>query len=214
MAGAGDELAAGAGNRSRLRASDADREQVADLLKAAFVQGRLTRDEFDLRIAQVFASRTYVDLVTLTADLLADLAKAQPEPAREPDSKKLIRRGTAVGAGAGMMIPAVLIMATGGPPVVAVFAGVLVSALIAVLLAGFLTLLSWVLDRDSGRQLSQGPPPSAHGKASADSAGSPPQISPEPPHTVDAVRSRRPFPRLPGLPAGPGPRPGPRATAA
>ena len=45
MAGPGDEIAAGAGGRSYLRASHADREQVIDVLKAAFVQGRLTKDE-------------------------------------------------------------------------------------------------------------------------------------------------------------------------
>jgi Domain of unknown function (DUF1707) len=45
----GDEIAAGAG-RSLLRASHAEREQVIGLLKAAFVQGRLAMDEFDLRV--------------------------------------------------------------------------------------------------------------------------------------------------------------------
>ena len=34
---------------SRLRASDADREQVIDTLKVAFAQGRLTKEELDLR---------------------------------------------------------------------------------------------------------------------------------------------------------------------
>ena len=43
MAGTGDEIAAGAGDRGRLQASHADREQVIHVLKAAFVQGRLTR---------------------------------------------------------------------------------------------------------------------------------------------------------------------------
>ena len=213
MAGSGDELAAGAGDRDRLRASDADREQVAAALEAAFVQGRLTKDEFDLRVSQVFASRTYADLDALTADIPAVLAKPQPpEPARQPDSKKLIQRGTAVGAGAGLVIPAVLIMVVGGPAggppraVLAVVAGVVLSALIAVLMAGFLTLLSWVLDRDSSKQPSQGPPPSARGQgyqrlASADPTGSPSQVSQEPPHTVEAGRSRFPRSRLPSLPA-------------
>lgn len=205
---AGDELAAGTGNRGRLRASDADREQVVEVLEAAFVQGRLTMDEFALRVTQAYASRTYADLDVLTADIPVRPAKARPpEPAREPDRKKLIRRGTAAGAGAGMVIPAVAITAAGGTPAFALAFGILLSALMAVLLPGFLTLLSRFLDRDSGRQLSQGPPPGAHGQASARPAGSPPQISPEPPHTVDAVRSRRLSPRLPGVLAGPGLRP-------
>ena len=41
-----------------VRASHADREQVIDALKAAFVQGRLTEDEFDARAGQAFASQT------------------------------------------------------------------------------------------------------------------------------------------------------------
>ena len=41
MAGPGDEKAAAAAGRGHLRASHADREQVIDVLKAAFVQGRL-----------------------------------------------------------------------------------------------------------------------------------------------------------------------------
>src|SRR5260370_26821823 len=36
--------------RGRLRASHADREQVIDTLKDAFVHGRLTKDEFDARV--------------------------------------------------------------------------------------------------------------------------------------------------------------------
>src|SRR5216110_986159 len=43
----GNEMAAGATGRGRLRASHADREHVIAMLKAAFVQGRLTKDELD-----------------------------------------------------------------------------------------------------------------------------------------------------------------------
>jgi hypothetical protein len=49
MSGPGDEVA-GAGGHGRPRASHAYREQVIGMLKAAFVQGRLDRDEFDLRV--------------------------------------------------------------------------------------------------------------------------------------------------------------------
>jgi hypothetical protein len=77
MAGPGDEMAAAAAGRGHLRASHADREQVIGTLKAAFVQGRLTRDEFDLRVGRAFASRTYAELAALTADLPAGLAEAR-----------------------------------------------------------------------------------------------------------------------------------------
>jgi hypothetical protein len=205
VAGSGDELAAGAGDHSRLRASDADREQVITVLKSAFVQGRLTRDELYLRATQVFASRTYADLDALTADIPAGLAKPQPpEPSREAESKKLIRRGTAVGAGAGLVIPVLTTMVVGAPPVVGVVLGVVCGALIAVLLPGFLTLLSRVFDTDFSSQPSQGPPPSARGqgyqrRASADPTGSPSQINQEPPHTVEVGRRRLPRPQLPSL---------------
>ena len=61
--------------RGRLRAADADREQVVAALQAAFVQGRLDKDELDARVGQAFASRTYAELAALTADL-----PAGPEP--------------------------------------------------------------------------------------------------------------------------------------
>ena len=90
MAGPGDEIAAGAGDRGRLRASHADREQVIEVLKAAFVQGRLDRDEFDLRIGRALASRTCADLTALTADITpARLTRARPPgSARKSASKK------------------------------------------------------------------------------------------------------------------------------
>ena len=69
MAGLGDEMAAATPGRGRLRASNADREQVIGALKVAFVEGRLTEDEFDARLGQVYASRTYAELAEVTADI-------------------------------------------------------------------------------------------------------------------------------------------------
>jgi len=68
--------------RLRLRASHADREQVIDVLKAAFVQGRLTKDELDTRIGQAFTSKTYADLAAVTADLPPRPAAALRPPQR------------------------------------------------------------------------------------------------------------------------------------
>jgi hypothetical protein len=67
-------MAAAAPGRGHLRASHTGRET----LKAAFVQGRLTKDELDERVSQTFASRTYADLAALTADIPAGLTEAQP----------------------------------------------------------------------------------------------------------------------------------------
>jgi len=80
-----DQEAAG---RGHLRASHADREQVIGTLKAAFVQGRLTKDELDARAGQALAARTYAELAALTADLPAGLSGAVPPrpAARRPVS--------------------------------------------------------------------------------------------------------------------------------
>ena len=89
MAEPGDEIAAGAGGGGHLRASHAEREQVIGLLKAAFVQGRLAKDEFDVRVGRALTSRTRAELAALTADIPAGLAGAQPpQPAREWSAKK------------------------------------------------------------------------------------------------------------------------------
>jgi hypothetical protein len=80
----GDDTAAATAGRGRLRASHSDREHVIDVLKAAFVQGMLAKDEFDMRVGLTFASRTYAELAALTADIPAGLVRAQPlrKPAR------------------------------------------------------------------------------------------------------------------------------------
>jgi hypothetical protein len=61
-----------------MRVSDADREQVIDVLKGAFVQGRLVKDELDARAGRAFASRTYAELAAVTADIPPDPDGVQP----------------------------------------------------------------------------------------------------------------------------------------
>ncbi len=63
-----DPAAAGG---DRLRAGHADREQVIEALKDAFVQGRLTRDELDVRAGRALAARTRAELAALAADIPA-----------------------------------------------------------------------------------------------------------------------------------------------
>ena len=107
-----------------LRASRADRERVIDLLKAAFAQGRLDRDEFGARIDQALASRTYGELAAVTAGIPAELIGARPRrpPVR---ARRRIPFNTAVTGGAcmaglvnGGMIAALLIRS---PVVVVLF---------------------------------------------------------------------------------------------
>ncbi|MGH3196553.1 MAG: DUF1707 SHOCT-like domain-containing protein [Streptosporangiaceae bacterium] len=192
----GGEIAAGVGGDSHLIASQADREQVFEALKAAFVQGRLTKDEFDQRLGQALA--TYAELDALTADIPAGPIEPQPsEAVRESYNRKVIQRGTAAGAGVSMAFTAAMVIAAGGSPVVGAVAVPLAGLFVTVLLAGLLTLLSWVLEKGSSRQPSQGRPPGPGRKASqrmasADPARSPPQIPHGPGHTAEAARSHLP----------------------
>ncbi len=117
MAGPGDVIATGVAGHGQMRASHADRERVIDVLKAAFVQGRLAKDEFDLRVGQALASRTYAELAAVTADIPAGLTAARPP--RFPSNKKVVKMLAGVTAGAVSLFAlpfAVQVMTDGGPP--------------------------------------------------------------------------------------------------
>lgn len=77
------------GNETPVRASDAEREQAAELLRAGYADGRLTRDELDERLAAGYAAKTRADLRGLTSDLPGTAAAVvtgdAPLPADLPD---------------------------------------------------------------------------------------------------------------------------------
>lgn len=58
-----------------MRVGDADRALVADLLSAAYAEGRLTRDEHSARLEQAMSSRTYDDLRSVTTDLVPTITE-------------------------------------------------------------------------------------------------------------------------------------------
>jgi hypothetical protein len=158
-----------ADEQGQLRASHADRDQAIDVLKAAFVQGRLTKGEFDLRVGRVFASRTYADLGALTADLPGLVTGAQSSGnAREPG--RALSFKTAAGVGAVGATPAVtsaavvMMQSSGVPAVAGVLLVGLTGVLVTVLLAALLVLLSWAVRR-SQRGPAQGPPSGPAGLA-------------------------------------------------
>lgn len=66
-----------------LRASDADRDQVATVLSTAYAEGRLTREEHDERLDQLLAARTFDDLLPITRDLVV---VGTPSPVATPQS--------------------------------------------------------------------------------------------------------------------------------
>jgi hypothetical protein len=112
MAEPGDHRAAPAGGHGNLRASHADREQVIEVLKDAFAQGRLTRHELDARVGQAFTSRTYAELAALTADIPAEPATVPPsrQPARAQNRApgSHTARDVAIGLVAGLIIVAAI----------------------------------------------------------------------------------------------------------
>ena len=159
-----------AGALGPLRASHADREQAIGVLKAAFVQGRLAKDEFDLRVGQVFASRTYGDLDALTADIPDWVTSVQPPAEHAPEPGKMLSFKTAarvgaVGASPSVASAAIVVIQSSTVPAVA---GVLLVGLtgvfVAGLLAALLMFLSWVVRR-SQRRHTQEPPSGPAGLA-------------------------------------------------
>jgi hypothetical protein len=58
-----------------LRASDADREAMADRLRTHHTDGRLDQDEFQERLERCFAAKTVGELAELTRDLPDDPAR-------------------------------------------------------------------------------------------------------------------------------------------
>ena len=66
--------------RAILRASDADREQVAERLRQATAEGRLVAEELEERLEAVFAARTYGELDAVVADLPGAPARRRERP--------------------------------------------------------------------------------------------------------------------------------------
>ena len=61
-------------------AASADRDRVIDVLTAAYGEGRLTKDEFDMRCARVMSARRYGELTPIVADLPGGSAFGPPSP--------------------------------------------------------------------------------------------------------------------------------------
>lgn len=72
----------------RLRASDSDRDAVAEQLREAHAEGRLTLDELEERLSKTYAARTFADLAPLTADLPPrPFGAVAPRPTPAPQSR-------------------------------------------------------------------------------------------------------------------------------
>jgi DUF1707 SHOCT-like domain len=61
--------------RASLRASDADRERIAERLRKAAAEGRILTEELEHRLMAAFSARTYGELEPLVADLPREVAR-------------------------------------------------------------------------------------------------------------------------------------------
>jgi len=61
-----------------LRAADADREQLVDVLKEAFAEGRLSQVEYTERMERAYTAKTYGELAALAADLPSQVRPGYP----------------------------------------------------------------------------------------------------------------------------------------
>ena len=80
-----------------LRASDADRERVAEVLRDALAEGRLDMEEFEERLEATYKARTYGELTPITRDL--PVGQVAPPPA-----VSLTKEPVASGSWAGRIV--------------------------------------------------------------------------------------------------------------
>ena len=92
---------------NRLRTSDAEREQVATVLRAAMTEGRLTLEEGEERLGACYAAKYRDELLPLTADLPDHGRRALAET---PEAVAATRRGLRRHAG---FVVAVALLLTG-----------------------------------------------------------------------------------------------------
>ncbi|HEY6314280.1 MAG TPA: DUF1707 domain-containing protein [Streptosporangiaceae bacterium] len=184
MTGPGDEMRTPAAGRGRMRASNTEREQVIDTLKAAFVDGRLTKDELDTRVGQTIAARTFAELAAMTADIPAT---RRPEPVRavqrrsgNKEAMRAVKTGACVIAALTLTVSVLAgVLGSGtAAAVMAIVIGVfttLAAAFVAAVIAGVLKLEAYHRQRSGG----QHPPRSGSQASRLPSSAEPPaQVPP------------------------------------
>ena len=125
--------------------SDADRDGASARLRDHYAEGRLTREELDVRVTAALNARTFGDL----RRLMADLPEPTPAPqqARTPAAavprRVLARRGPLILPLVTLVLLGVLLMSGGGWPFPARHDVVLVVALIMVPAAGIAAATCW-----------------------------------------------------------------------
>lgn len=101
--------------RPEVRASDADRERVVELLREHTAAGRLTAEELDERLDEAYGARTLGELRAVTRDLPQPPAP-RPEGAERPARRRALSRGLPLAPGFALLavLVAAVAAATGG----------------------------------------------------------------------------------------------------
>jgi Domain of unknown function (DUF1707)/Domain of unknown function (DUF4190) len=73
-----------ASGQGGMRASDADRERAAEVLRAGFAEGRLDKDEYDGLLGRVYTAKTHGELAMLTSQLPGGGGALFSPPVRYP----------------------------------------------------------------------------------------------------------------------------------
>jgi DUF1707 SHOCT-like domain len=94
----------GPGAWQEQRASDADRDRVVNVFRAAVGDGRLTIAELDQRVEAALSARTLGDLAALTTDLGAP-ARPLAADARAQDLLRIRQRGGSVQRSGRWVVP-------------------------------------------------------------------------------------------------------------
>jgi Domain of unknown function (DUF1707) len=79
-----------------MRASDADRDRVIDVLRSAVGDGRLTAEEFEERLGAALSSRTLGELATLTADLATEPSRPSAAGVQAADIIRIDQRAGSI----------------------------------------------------------------------------------------------------------------------
>jgi hypothetical protein len=87
-----------------LRASDAERERTATLLRDHAGAGRLTPEELDERLDAAYAARTVPELDALLRDLPAQGAASAPQPPARSEHREIARRRVAHAVGQAVLV--------------------------------------------------------------------------------------------------------------
>jgi hypothetical protein len=88
-----------------MRASDADRERIVDVLQGAAGDGRLTPEELDDRLGAALSARTLDELAPLTADLGAAPGRPGGLTAQAPDVVRIDQRGGSAQRTGSWLVP-------------------------------------------------------------------------------------------------------------